>query len=682
MIFKNKSYPMPKARLGCPLIVVGGMLGVKKCKIQIAIFMILQLTIPNGRHALSGIRHRICTSSAKLEFVEEFSMVLKVPHEGQRSEAVDPAGKIIPVRSDPTDSAARTVRHRSPAEKQTELISRCRPDGCLTFANRAFCLYFGKSSEELIGVSLLTLVLREDRSRVEAHLASLTPDHPMAAIKHRVMLPNGEIRWHQRTDQGLFDPQGRMIGFQSVSRDLNRLVQTQKTLRKSKEHYQSLISKMGNAFALVEFIFDAPKRIRDCRFIEVNPAFERITGMPAAKVIQQLAGKIFPGTEKFWLEHCGQVAITGEPRHLKQYSKLFNSFFEVVAYSPQKGQVAVVFTDITPRVQTENALRESENNFKAIAENANDGILITLADGREAYVNRHVCELAGYSESELHQIGFYGLVHPDEKDIIYKRNNLRFKGAPVPNRYETLLVKKDGGKVPVEVTASKTIWRGQPAVLQIIRDITLRKRLEEALGKINIELERRVQERNDELVQIAEKLEKKHRELLEHKTDLEKANKELVQTNTALSVLARNINKKRDEAEKRMAQTISSQIIPLIEDIKTHKIPEKSRANLEMLGAYLNDLTDGAGKGHAVIISLSTMELRVAMMIKNGFTSEEIARVLHISPHTVKTHRRSIRKKLKIKNEDVSLASFLKSKLGRSSATTPDTPQIDGQLSS
>jgi DNA-binding CsgD family transcriptional regulator len=202
----------------------------------------------------------------------------------------------------------------------------------------------------------------------------------------------------------------------------------------------------------------------------------------------------------------------------------------------------------------------------------------------------------------------------------------------------------------------------------VIRDITLRKRFEEALGKSHNDLERRVRERTNVLMEVTKKLEGKQKELIRHRLDLEKANKELFQTNTALSVLARNIDRKRDEVEKKIAQSISSQIMPLLEEIKYDNIPEKTRAKLDVLEAYLNDLTPKAVRGHDIIISLSAMELRVGMMIKNGFSSEEIARLMHISPHTVKTHRKSIRRKLNIKNADINLASYLKLKLGRPSA--------------
>jgi DNA-binding CsgD family transcriptional regulator len=241
-------------------------------------------------------------------------------------------------------------------------------------------------------------------------------------------------------------------------------------------------------------------------------------------------------------------------------------------------------------------------------------------------------------------------------------------GKSVPNSYETLILKKDNTKIPIYVTGANIFWKGQPAIMVSIRDITMRKRFEEALGKINSELERRVEGRTTEMMDIAEKLEEKQRELLLHKLDLEKANKELVQTNTALSVLARNIDKKRDEVEKKIAQAIGSKIMPLIDEITLEKITEKTRAKLDVLSAYLKDLTPGATRGHDVIVSLSSAELRVAMMIKNGFTSEEIAHLLHISTHTVKTHRKNIRRKLNLINANINLASFLKLKLGKAPA--------------
>jgi PAS domain-containing protein len=153
-------------------------------------------------------------------------------------------------------------------------------------------------------------------------------------------------------------------------------------------------------------------------------------------------------------------------------------------------------------------------------------------------------------------------------------------------------------------------------------------------------------------------------ELRRHKSDLESVNRKLLQANNAISVLARQIDRKRDELEKKIARRVSSQILPLVEELQHDPLPEACRAKLEVLSAYLRSLTPDVSKGGDIIISLSPMELRVAMMIKKGFSTDQTARMLHLSPETVKTHRRSIRRKLNIRNSPINLSTFLKFNLG------------------
>jgi PAS domain S-box-containing protein len=575
-------------------------------------------------------------------------------------------GKILheEIKAKPNSSEAR---YKEILDEQTELICRYRKDGSITYANAAYYSYFGKTAEEQMGHGFVSSIPLDDQKRVKRNVTSLTPDNPVVTVEHRVYTPDGQERWQFWTDSAIFDDQGNLLEYQSVGRDCTQHKEIEKTLKESEDRFRKLISKMCNGFALFEVVTDRAGEPKDCRFLEVNPAFNKIFGLKTDNIIGKTIRDVLPGTESFWVDQCSNVARTGKSIHFKHGSKLYGRFFEVVAYSPQKGQVAIVFTELTERMRMEAALREGESNFKAIAENANDGILIAMGKGLYVYANRRASEITGFSKTQLSRLSFKDLVRSDEVTRVGQIYKKRLEGKRVPTSYETIIVTKNGTKIPIEVTGSKTIWKGQAAVMVIIRDITLRKRFEEAMGKMHNELERRVHERTQELINVAEKLDEKQKELLRHKLDLEKANKELVQTNTALSVLARNIDKKRDEVEKRIAQIISSQIMPLLEEAKNDSIPEKSRVKLEVIAVYLNDLTPETAKGHDIIISLSAMELRIAMMIKNGFTSEEIARLLHISPFTVKTHRRSIRKKLKISNSSINLASYLKLKLGKTS---------------
>jgi PAS domain S-box-containing protein len=545
-----------------------------------------------------------------------------------------------------------------------ELICYFQPNGILRHANDDYCRYFGIKSHQFQELNVKDLIYTKDRERVMHHFARLDPLNSMATVHVRVNLPSGQIRWHYWATRAIFDKNDRLLEYQAVGQDLNGLIQAKEKLDESEQRYQALISKMYNAFAMGEILFDKSGNPQDCLFLEVNPAFSSITGKASKDLIGKRAAKIFPGTESFWIDKCGKIASTGKPVQFDNYSKLFERYFDIIAYSPQKGKFVTVFTDITERVKIEQTLRESEGNFRAIAENANDGILIAVEGGQHVYANHRICQITAYSKDELLAMSARDLVHPAEMQKVIQGQQ-RFAGKSIPHSYETVFVNRTGESVPVEISASVTVWKGQLAVLEIVRDITRRKRLEEALVQVHNELERRVEKRTSELMETAAQLESNQQELLHHKIDLEKANRELIQTNTALSVLARNINRKRDEVEKRIARTVSSQIIPLVEELKQDKIPGQSLVKLDVILEYLNDLTPRAARGHEIITSLSAMELRIAVMIKNGFSSEEIAKLLNISPHTVKTHRKNIRKKLKLRNSKTNLISFLRYKMGK-----------------
>lgn len=155
-------------------------------------------------------------------------------------------------------------------------------------------------------------------------------------------------------------------------------------------------------------------------------------------------------------------------------------------------------------------------------------------------------------------------------------------------------------------------------------------------------------------------------ELTKHKASLEKLNKEIIETNKALSVLARNIDRDRKLLEDKIYKTTRINIIPIIKELQGDKNCQKCMAGLELLKTYLNDLVPSSNNHHHhhdIIISLSDQEMRVAVMIKKGLTSQKIANMLNISLLTVKTHRKNIRKKLKIKNSKINLASYLRSKM-------------------
>ncbi|NLV26171.1 MAG: PAS domain S-box protein [Methanomicrobiales archaeon] len=111
-------------------------------------------------------------------------------------------------------------KYRDIVETQRDFICRFTPDGITVFANEAYCTYFDVKTEDILGTSFKPKIHPEDISRLLLHFQSLTPDHPMGDIEHRIIMPDGSIRWHWWREHAFFDEQGRVFEYQSVGRDI------------------------------------------------------------------------------------------------------------------------------------------------------------------------------------------------------------------------------------------------------------------------------------------------------------------------------------------------------------------------------------------------------------------------------------------------------------------------------
>ncbi|HZD44193.1 MAG TPA: PAS domain S-box protein, partial [Methanomicrobiales archaeon] len=111
-------------------------------------------------------------------------------------------------------------RYRAVVEDQTEFICRYLPDGTHIFVNEAYCRYFGKDRSEVLGHVFKPPIPEEDRERMRQHFASLSADKPVATIEHRIVMPDGSVRWQQWTDRLILDADGKIVEYQSVGRDI------------------------------------------------------------------------------------------------------------------------------------------------------------------------------------------------------------------------------------------------------------------------------------------------------------------------------------------------------------------------------------------------------------------------------------------------------------------------------
>ncbi len=140
----------------------------------------------------------------------------------------------------------------------------------------------------------------------------------------------------------------------------------------------------------------------------------------------------------------------------------------------------ILFTDITERRKAEQELKESEEKFRALAENSPVAIMI-YQDDYFVYTNPAGQYISGYSKEELYRMRFWELIHPDYREMVRSRGKMRQSGKQAPQRYDFKIITKEGKEKWVNLTGATTRFRGKPAAFISVIDITEQKEGVQAL---------------------------------------------------------------------------------------------------------------------------------------------------------------------------------------------------------
>lgn len=133
---------------------------------------------------------------------------------------------------------------------------------------------------------------------------------------------------------------------------------------------EQLFQEMSSGFALHQIVCDEADTPVDYIFLQINDAFERMTGLRGADILGKTARTVLPDLEPIWIETYGRVALTGEPAHFENYVRPLDRYFKVTAFSPERGKFAVLFEDITERRRTELAEKDQRQLADALRDTA------------------------------------------------------------------------------------------------------------------------------------------------------------------------------------------------------------------------------------------------------------------------------------------------------------------------
>lgn len=174
---------------------------------------------------------------------------------------------------------------------------------------------------------LAEYIYSEDQTRLLATIAEAIRARGVFEMEHRVRRLDGSVGWARSRAVPLLDAQGAIREWIGNAVDVTERRHTEQALNESQERYSGLLNSINEGYCVIEMIFDAHGTAVDFTYVEVNPAFEKLTGMHG--VLGRRVRELIPDVEQRWLDAYGRVALTGEPVRRVDEVKPLNRWFEV-----------------------------------------------------------------------------------------------------------------------------------------------------------------------------------------------------------------------------------------------------------------------------------------------------------------------------------------------------------------
>jgi PAS domain S-box-containing protein len=336
----------------------------------------------------------------------------------------------------------------------------------------------GKSNAEVFRI-----VNENSRETVESPVEMVLKNGIVVGLANHTILISKSGKEIPIDDSGapIFDKAGKVSGVVLVFRDQTEERAAQKALKESETRYRTLFESMLNGFAYCQMLYDGDRPI-DFIYLEVNKVFESLTGLK--NVTGRKVTEIIPGireSDENLFEIYSRVALSGKPETIEIFIAALNAWYSISVYSPKKEYFIVVFDVITERKLSERLLQESETKFKAIFENSHDAIGVSKR-GVTIFVNPAYLKLFGFeNENEITGKSVLEQISPKEHQRILEYIRKRNSGADLPKFYETIGIRKNGIEFPFEVAIDTYFIDNDKYTIAIVRDITERKKAEEAL---------------------------------------------------------------------------------------------------------------------------------------------------------------------------------------------------------
>jgi PAS domain S-box-containing protein len=317
------------------------------------------------------------------------------------------------------------------------------------------------------------------------------------AVSRRISAPIEELRksvssmgagtWGRKVD--VRGPREIKDLAKTFNRMAEEIGEREARLGESERRYRTLFESMTEAFALAEIILDEDGKPCDYRLLEVNPAYERLTGISREAVLGKTARELFPDIGRERIERLGYVARTGHPTAFQECVQRLGKWFELYVFSPGRGKFGYLFLDITERKRADEALRRSELKYRIVAEHPYNCEFWLSPEGKFIYLSPSCKRITGYEAEEfMRDRGLSrSIIHPDDLAAFDRHRQEEEEGEEevLGQEIQFRIVNADGtirwiGHTCMRISDEEGRYLG---IRGTNRDITIRKQAEDALRK-------------------------------------------------------------------------------------------------------------------------------------------------------------------------------------------------------
>ena len=280
------------------------------------------------------------------------------------------------------------ARFRLMADSAPVLIWLSETDKLCVWFNKTWLDYTGRSMEQEIGNGWVENVHPADLDRCLQTYAEAFDARASLSMEYRLKRHDGEYRWFLDIGVPRYAAEREFSGYIGSCTDITEVKQAEAAVRESEERYRSLFNSMDEGYCTIEMIFDEQGKPVDYRYLEINPSFEKLTGMHGA--LGKRISEFVPDLEEYWYEVYGKVALTGEPIRVANEVKGMNRWFDIYAFrigGNDSREVSILFRNITESKQAERQAEMLSTLSRELASATEEAEIVEIA---VATVGRHL----------------------------------------------------------------------------------------------------------------------------------------------------------------------------------------------------------------------------------------------------------------------------------------------------